>query len=121
MTNLTLYWLIPKDRSSRVRWLLRELDAEYSEQQMNASVGIRRHEGLSLGFVGLQEMFLRPLEDKTQPMQVVQATATAEHESEAFLDKSPYHFPVTTRQVDACLFGQSLYRSLQLGTSRFKE
>ena len=42
MTYLTLYWLIPKDRSSRVRWLLRELDVEYSEQQMNASVGEHR-------------------------------------------------------------------------------
>ena len=42
MTNLTLYWLIPKDRSSRVRWLLRELDVEFSEQQMNASVGEHR-------------------------------------------------------------------------------
>ena len=42
MTNLTLYWLIPKDRSSRVRWLLRELDLEFSEQQMNASDGEHR-------------------------------------------------------------------------------
>ena len=42
MTNLTLYWLIPKDRSSRVRWLLRELDVEFSEHQMNASVGEHR-------------------------------------------------------------------------------
>ncbi len=42
MTNLTLYWLIPKDRSSRVRWLLRELNVEFSEQQMNASIGEHR-------------------------------------------------------------------------------
>ena len=42
MTNLTLYWLIPKDRSSRVRWLLQELNVEFSEQQMNASVGEHR-------------------------------------------------------------------------------
>ena len=42
MNNLTLYWLIPKDRSSRVRWLLRELDVEFFEQQMNASVGEHR-------------------------------------------------------------------------------
>ncbi len=42
MTNLTLYWLVPKDRSNRVRWLLRELDIEFSEQQMNASVGEHR-------------------------------------------------------------------------------
>lgn len=42
MTSLTLYWLIPKDRSSRVRWLLRELDVVFSEQQMNASVGEHR-------------------------------------------------------------------------------
>ena len=42
MTNLTLYWLIPKDRSSRVRWLLRELSIEFSEQQMNASIGEHR-------------------------------------------------------------------------------
>ncbi len=42
MTNLTLYWLIPKDRSNRVRWLLRELNVEFSEQQMNASVGEHR-------------------------------------------------------------------------------
>ncbi len=42
MTNLNLYWLIPKDRSSRVRWLLRELYVEFSEQRMNASVGEHR-------------------------------------------------------------------------------
>ena len=42
MTDLALYWLIPKDRSSRVRWLLRELDVEFSEQQMDASVGEHR-------------------------------------------------------------------------------
>ena len=39
MTNLTLYWLIAKDRSNRVRWLLRELNVEFSEQQLNASTG----------------------------------------------------------------------------------
>ncbi len=42
MTNLTLYWLIPKDRSSRVRWLLRELNVEFSEQRLNTSVGEHR-------------------------------------------------------------------------------
>lgn len=42
MTNLTLYWLIPKDRSSRIRWLLRELNVEFSEQQLNASVSEHR-------------------------------------------------------------------------------
>ena len=42
MTDLTLYWLVPKDRSSRVRWLLRELDVEFSEQEMNAAVGEHR-------------------------------------------------------------------------------
>ncbi len=42
MTDLTLYWLIPKDRSSRVRWLLRELDVEFSEKKMNASAGEHR-------------------------------------------------------------------------------
>ena len=41
MTNLTLCWLIPKDRSNRVRWLLRELNVEFSEKQLNASVGER--------------------------------------------------------------------------------
>ena len=42
MTDLTLYWLIAKDRSSRVRWLLRELNIEFSEQQMNAAAGEHR-------------------------------------------------------------------------------
>ncbi len=42
MTNLTLYWIIPKDRSSRVRWLLREFDVEFSEQQMDASAAEHR-------------------------------------------------------------------------------
>ncbi len=42
MSSLTLYWLIPKDRSSRVRWLLRELNVDFSEQQLNASVGEHR-------------------------------------------------------------------------------
>lgn len=45
MTNLTLYWLIPKDRSNRVRWLLRELNVEFSEKQLNASVGEHRKGG----------------------------------------------------------------------------
>lgn len=43
MSNLTLYWLIPKDRSNRVRWFLRELNVEFSEQQMNASAGEHRN------------------------------------------------------------------------------
>lgn len=42
MTNLTLYWLIPKDRSSRVRWLLQELNVEFSERKLDASVGEHR-------------------------------------------------------------------------------
>ena len=42
MTDLTLYWLIPKDRSSRVRWLLRELEVKFSEKKMNASAGEHR-------------------------------------------------------------------------------
>jgi len=42
VSSLTLYWLIPKDRSSRVRWLLRELNVDFSEQQLNASVGEHR-------------------------------------------------------------------------------
>ena len=48
-------------------------------------------------------------------MQVVQATTTVQQVSEAFFDKSPYHFPVPISPVNSCLFGQSLYRSLQLG------
>ena len=77
--------------------------------------GIRRHEGFPLGFVGLKEMLLWPLQDKTQAVEVVQATAAGQRVPEAFLDKSPHHFPVPIRQVDACLFGQRLDRSLQLG------
>ena len=46
---------------------------------------------------------------------VVQATAAARREPEAFLDKPTHHFPVPIRQAYACLFGQRLYRSLQLG------
>ena len=42
MTNLTLYSLVPRDRSSRVRWLLKELDVEFSEQRLNASAGEHR-------------------------------------------------------------------------------
>jgi glutathione S-transferase len=40
--DLTLYWLIPRDRSSRIRWLLRELNVEFSEKKLNASVGEHR-------------------------------------------------------------------------------
>ena len=95
--------------------LVGEEDFRPQLSRFDQECGIRRHEGLTLTIVGLQKMFLRPLQDKTQPMQVVQATAAAQRESEAFLDKSPYHFPVPIRQVDSCLFGQSLHRSLQLG------
>lgn len=42
MSDLKLYWLAPKDRSSRVRWLLRELNVDFSEQRLNASVGEHR-------------------------------------------------------------------------------
>ena len=44
MTDLTLYWLIPKDRSSRVRWLLRELNVEFSEQQMTEMTPLLKNE-----------------------------------------------------------------------------
>ena len=77
--------------------------------------GIRRHEGFPFDFVGLKKMLLRPLQDKTQAVEVVQATAAGQRAPEAFLDKSPHHFPVPIRQVDACLFGQRLDRSLHLG------
>ncbi len=46
---------------------------------------------------------------------VAEALEREPHTMGTFLDKSPYHFPVPVRQVDACLFGQSLHRSLQLG------
>ena len=95
--------------------LVGEEDFRPQLPRFDQECSIRRHEGLPLSIVGLQKMFLRPFQDKTQPMQVVQATTAAQQESEAFLDKSSYHFPVPIRQVDACLFGQSLYRSLQLG------
>jgi glutathione S-transferase len=42
MSDLTLYWLIAKDRSSRIRWLLRELNVAFSEQQLNAAAGEHR-------------------------------------------------------------------------------
>lgn len=42
MTDLTLYWLVPNDRSNRVRWLLRELEVEFAEQQLDASAGEHR-------------------------------------------------------------------------------
>lgn len=42
MSSLILYWLIPKDRSSRVRWLLRELNIDFSERQLNGSTGEHR-------------------------------------------------------------------------------
>jgi len=77
--------------------------------------GIRCHECFPLGLVGLQEMFLRPFQDKTQAVQVVQATTAAQREPEAFLDKSPHHFPIPIRQADASPFGQCLHHSLQLG------
>ena len=95
--------------------LVGEEDFHPQLPRFDQEFGIRRHEGLPLSIVGLQKMFLRPLQDKTQPMQVVQATTAAQQESEAFLDESPYHFPVPIHQVDSCLFGQGLDRSLQLG------
>ena len=66
-------------------------------------------------FVGLKKMLLRPFQYKPQAMQVVQAATAAQRAPEAFLDKSPHHFPVPIRQVDASLFGQRLDRSLHLG------
>jgi len=42
VSDLTLYWLIPKDRSNRIRWLLRELGVDFSEKQLNASIGEHR-------------------------------------------------------------------------------
>ena len=77
--------------------------------------GIRCHEGFPLDLICLQEMFLGPFQDKPQAVEVVQTTAAAQQEPEAFLDKSPRNFPIPIRQVDACLFGQRLDHSPQLG------
>ena len=82
---------------------------------MSVGLSIRCHEGFPLGLICLQEMFLGPFQDKPQAVEVVQTTAAAQQEPEAFLDKSPRNFPIPIRQVDACLFGQRLDRSPQLG------
>ena len=39
MTNLTLYWLIPKDRSSRVRWHHQEWPERHLLDLSRATLG----------------------------------------------------------------------------------
>ncbi len=36
-TELTLYWLVDRDRSNRVRWLLLELGVDFEEVQLHAA------------------------------------------------------------------------------------
>ena len=55
--------------------LISEEDLRPHLLRLGQEFGIHRHEGFPLGLVGLQETFLRPFQDKSQPVQVVQARA----------------------------------------------
>ena len=61
--------------------LISEEDLRPHLLRLGQEFGIHRHEGFPLGLVGLQETFLRPFQDKSQPVQVVQANCCGLGES----------------------------------------
>ena len=77
--------------------------------------GILRHEGLPLGCVGFEQTLLGPFQHKSQPVQVIQATAAAQGDLKTFLHKSAHHLPVPIGQVEANLCWKLLHHCLQFG------
>ena len=56
--------------------------------------GVIRHEGFPLVLIRLDQPLLGPLQDKPQTVQVVQATAPAQADTEVLPEKLPHHLPV---------------------------
>ncbi len=71
------------------------------------------HKSRSLFSVGLAQSFLGPLQDKPQPVQVVQASAAAERAMKTFLYKLPHSFPGPLCQIQPHPARGSPYRLLQ--------
>ena len=83
--------------------------------------GIFRHKGSPPGRIRLDQPLLGTLQDEPQPVQIVQATAAAQANAEAFPDKLPDHFPVPVGQADARQGGQLRHRCPQLRLLRLAE
>ena len=72
------------------------------------------YKGLPFLRIRIQQPFLGPLEGESQPVQVVQETASAQAEAKAFQDKLPYRFPIPVGQFQPRGGRRLLYRRLQL-------
>ncbi|CAI8019220.1 hypothetical protein GBAR_LOCUS11576, partial [Geodia barretti] len=93
-----------------------------SEEYLGPSSSGRRRQGDVLPHkafppyrVCLDQPLLGTLQDKAQPVQVIQATTPAQRQPEAFLYQPAHRLPVPVGQIDASLRRQFLHRRLQLG------
>ena len=73
------------------------------------------NEGLALSLISFDQPLLRTLEDEPQPVQVVQATASAQPHSKALCHEGPHRLPVPVRRCDSTLAWWPLHCRLQLG------
>ena len=70
--------------------------------------GVLRHEGFPFRRINLDQTFLGALKGKPQPVQIVQATAAAQADTEVLQDKLPHRLPNPVGQFDARLGGRLL-------------
>ena len=61
----------------------------------------RIREGLPFGLISLDQPLLGPLQHESQPVQIVQAGAAAQADTEALVGVLADHFPVPVGQFDA--------------------
>ena len=71
--------------------------------------------------VRLQQLFLRPLDDKAQAMQIVVAIAPAQESIKTVLGKLTHNLPVPVRHLDTYRGRCTLYRRLQFRLLRWVE
>ena len=83
--------------------------------------GVFRHEGFPFLRISLEQPFLGALERESQPVQIVQASAAAQADTEALREELTHHLPVPVGEFDARLGGQLLYRCFQIRLLCFAE
>ena len=75
--------------------------------------GVLLHEGLPFLRISLEQTLFGALERESQTVQIVQARAAAQADTEALRGKQPHHLPVPVGHDDARLGGQLLHRGTQ--------